>query len=200
VPESWLERELACELRAVAAPEELWDRIQSPPAPRRENSPGVTWWPVAAALAVMIAGTTAWQVLRSGGDAESLDFRSDDPAAIGGWVKQKTDLALALPPHGGQVRILGARLVEREGAPAAAIAYRIGDVRATLFVARARRPSAIGDRTAGRHRSAKTAAFQNGSFSWSARDQVYTLVSSAKDPQIACLLCHANIEHPTAFN
>jgi len=209
----WIERELTHQLAVVAAPESLWDRIQDGPPPRVNRSFEWTRWPVAAALALAIAGATAWQFAGArrpaagmqalaweelqglSNDPQRFDFRSADPAAIAAWVKTEANIALHLPPENGVVRLLGARMIARGETPIAAIAYQVGGARAALLVSR----TAAGA-TMPKHAFATLDGARSGLFSWSMGRQTYTLACSAKDPQVACLLCHAGPERLTAIN
>jgi len=144
----WLEMELARQLSPVAAPESLWDRIHVDhvqPVPRRAD--GFRWelWPVAAALLLLASGGVIWQAdpladmeklaAQKLHEFHGLDIRSEDPAEIRTWLKANADIDIALPGSGA-VRLLGARLIPRRGAPVAAVAYRVGDNDATLPVSR----------------------------------------------------------------
>jgi hypothetical protein len=120
-----------------------------------------------------------------------LDFRSSDPVAIESWVMAKTHLHLALRTGVGAVSLLGARMIAREGVPVAAVAYRVGNERAALLISRTGSVDPIG-----RHMFTKV----GGVSSWSMGGQVYALACSAKNPQVACLLCHANPEQPEMVN
>jgi len=120
-------------------------------------------------------------------DPPRFDFRSDDPTAIGTWVKSEANIALHLPPEHGVVRLLGVRMIAGGGTPIAAVAYQIGGARAVLLVS----PTAPGNRAmTAKHAFAKLDGARSGVFSWSMRGQVYMLACSAKDPQVGCLLCH----------
>ena len=147
----WLEMELARQLRPVTAPDSLWDRIEGRQAAEPEASFQWMSWPVAAALMLTMAGGVAWRValahdpgtgvralaveelrrLEAGGGR--LDFRSDDPREIRMWVKAMADIDIDLPGS-SEVRLLGARLIERQGAPVAAVDYQAGEGTATLLV------------------------------------------------------------------
>jgi anti-sigma factor RsiW len=208
----WLEMELARQLSPVAAPESLWDRIQERPVQRRAD--GFRWelWPVAAALLLMASGGVIWQAgardpladmeklaAQETRQFHGLDIRSEDPAEIRTWLKANANIDIALPGSGA-VRLLGARLIPRRGAPVAVVAYRVGDNDATLLVSR--KHSVFSGKAASKHvfsriESAEGARF----FSWRTREQIYTIASSmTKDPQGACLLCHANEPSPATFN
>ena len=196
----WLESTLTHGLRPVMAPDSLWDRIEGKQAPkaRRESSPVWMWWPIAAALILTIAGGVAFRgaVNRESGIAAlameelrklngggQLDFRSDDPREIAGWVKTHAGINLDLP-GGNAVRMLGVRLVERDGSTVAVIAYQAREGTATLVV------SGPGtNRGRGTHRF--TTAEQGRVYSWKMREQEYAIASTAHDPHVACLLCHS---------
>jgi anti-sigma factor RsiW len=169
-------------------------------------------WPVAAALLVMASGGVIWQDAARGPLADmeklaaqelhglnGLDIRSEDPAEIRTWLKATANIDIVLPASGG-VRLLGARLIPRRGAPVAAVAYRVGDNDATLLVSR--KPSVFSGKAASKHvfsriESAGGARF----FSWRTREQIYTIACSmTKDPQAGCLLCHANAPPLTTLN
>jgi anti-sigma factor RsiW len=198
-----LEMELAHHLGPVAAPEALWDRIHEQRTPRRGTS--FRLWPIAAALLLMGSGGIAWRISLArdpvsnmeklaerelnglAGSPQELNLRSEDPLEIRTWVKAKTNIDIELP-GGGAVRLLGARLIRLEGTPIAVVAYKVGDSSATLFVCRKR--SAAGGNQSTKHVFSRVDARL---FTWSMREQVYTIASpSAKDPQAACLLCHAD--------
>jgi len=206
VAEAWLERELTIQLRPVTAPDSLWDRIEARRAPEPEASFQWMSWPVAAAIMLTMAGGVAWRVavahnpgsgvralaveelrrLEAGGGR--LDFRSDDPRAIRNWVKAVADIDIELPGS-SKVRLLGARLIERQGAPVAAIDYRAGDGSATLVVS----GKGMSGGTKSPHVFASVGAAENDRvYSWKMREQEYAIASSAThDPHVACLLCHA---------
>jgi len=80
-------------LRPVAAPGELWTRINSP---QKTTSSRFVW---AMAAAVVVAGL-AWSFGRPD------TFRSSDPAAIRAWVISRT--GMEIPLIGGEVQ--GARV------------------------------------------------------------------------------------------
>lgn len=216
--EYWLEENLARGLRPVTAPDDLWSRIEQAPVLKVKPSIGKAWWLAAAAAGLLVAGATARQMMRPQniyadmqalaaheldvrpGDSQPLDFHSADPTAIRNWVKEKTDLNLSLPAGDGAIRLLGARLIDREGTPAVAVAYKIGDACATLFVSRSAPSTQDDDRAGRRHKFVKLVSSRGGVFSWSMREQTYTLASAGKNPQVACVLCHAGPESATSLN
>jgi hypothetical protein len=216
--EYWLEQDLARGLRPVIAPDELWSRIEHGPVVPLKPSSGRIWWLAAAAVALLMAGVTAKQMMRprnvyadmqalaareldvQPGDSQPLDFRSADPAAIQAWVKEKTNLTVSLPAGNAAIQLLGARVVDREGAPTVAVAYKIGDACATLFVSHSSPSSQDEDHIQRRHKFVKLVSSRGGVFSWSMREQTYTLASAGKTPKVACVLCHVGPESVTSLN
>ena len=197
MPEApWLEMELASHLAPVEAPDSLWERIQEPPRRAPKRPPLWLLWPVAAVLLLALSPWTgdptaamerlADQELRAG--AESLDFRSSSLTEIRRWVKAKTNLDLDAPDQStGAVRILGARLIRIQGAPAAAVAYQVGSDPAILLVS-------SGSNTAPKHVFRRILTLSGAKLlSWTMRQQVYTMAFPVSaDPQAGCLLCHAS--------
>jgi anti-sigma factor RsiW len=202
----WLEMELARQLAPVAAPDALWDRIHEQRLPQREKPGAWAWWSIAAALLLVASGAAAWRIgmARNPGSemaklaehelhalansAASFDLRSDDPKEIRSWVKEKANIDIELPAEPSAVQLLGARLLHLNGAPVAAIAYRVGDDDAALLV------TGKGSAATTRHVFARVESSGSARlFSWSMRRQEYSIAFAAtKDPQGACLLCHAN--------
>jgi anti-sigma factor RsiW len=191
----WLEIELAHQLGPVEAPEELWDRIHEQPTPRGGSS--FRLWPIAAALLLMGSGAVAWRLSqahdtvsamerlaqRELSGPQAFDLRSEDPREIRTWIKTNANIDIELPGSSA-VRLLGARLIHLDGEPVAAIGYKVGDSAATLLVCRKR---SVGNTT--KHVFSRADPRLS---TWSMREQVYTIASSStKEPQAACLLCHA---------
>jgi hypothetical protein len=73
-----LEEELARQLRPVAAPEDLWLRIEEP---RRSHTGAVLRWPVWA-FAAALAATVALFCFSLARGVEEVQFRPTDPAHI----------------------------------------------------------------------------------------------------------------------
>ena len=197
----WLEMELARHLSPVAAPEALWNHVQAQAYSRRESSMRWGWWAVAATV-LLIMGV-AWQINPADGPAgvmeklaeqelrtgsARLDFRSDDPMEIRTWLNAKANIDIELPgERSGPVRLLGARLIPFEGASIAAVCYTVDNRPATLVVSKKRGVAS----TTGKHSFSRVESAGGARlFTWSMREQVYTIASAAKDPQAACLLCH----------
>jgi hypothetical protein len=204
----WLDLELSHHLAAVAAPDALWDRIQTAlnqtgvvPIQSRMVSPGRprlvrpvlrTAWPIAAILTLMAAAGTLWLVAKGEEPAldlrqlaieqlrnrEPLELRSSDPAQISAWMR-RAGFDVTLPSNGsGAVRLAGIRLLQKRGVPIAAVAYRVGADTATLLIARVPEASETG----------------HGSPFWRTRSQAYAVASSDPDhAEAACLLCHTSL-------
>ena len=201
----WLETELSRQLGPVSAPESLWDRIEAQQGRPPVRSAHWPLWPIAAVVMLTVAGSVFWRAaaptmqdlaLRELRGSDALDFHSDDPVEIRNWVKAKADIDIALPatrPGVGAIRLLGARLVEYQGEPVAAVSYRVGNGSAMLLVSR-RQPADGGDVANRAHRFAPIRA-GNGArlFAWNMRRQEYMIAcSDMADPQVACLLCHTS--------
>ena len=73
-----LDQELARQLQPVAAPEDLWLRIEEP---RSRHSGAVLRWPVWA-FAAAVAATIALFCFSLARGVEVVEFRSTDPAHI----------------------------------------------------------------------------------------------------------------------
>lgn len=161
-----LESVLAGELRPVAAPAELRERVERP-RPRQTRAAVSRWW-WAVAAAAMLAIASAWG-LRPGGE-----IRSSDAAEIRGWVLAKTGLDVPLPAA-APVRLAGARVLN--GGKAAKIAYRVSGFEAALLVSRAEAVHTV----IGAGRAVCPVS----------KGQVYVLeCSSPEGLQVACRLCH----------
>ena len=185
----WLEMELARQLSPVAAPESLWDRIHVDhvqPVPRRAD--GFRWelWPVAAALLLLASGGVIWQAdpladmeklaAQELHEFHGLDIRSEDPAEIQTWLKANANIDIALPGSAA-VRLLGARLIPRRGAPVAAVAYRVGDNDATLLVSKRR--LLFSGKASAKHAFSKMESVGRARiFSWRASEQVYAIAET----------------------
>ena len=156
----WIEQELERSLRRVAAPEQLWDRIQSPRAVRsRVHTRFMALATVPAMMLVALIGSHTRPV-------PAVQFRSSDPAAIQTWLK--TSAGLDVPMHSG--RLAGASVVS---AGTAKIAYR-GEGNMTLLVSA---QAALGARNSNR-------------LSWTANGLTYQLACAEQQDLKACALCH----------
>jgi len=77
-------------------------------------------------------------------------------------------------------------MTEHAGSPVAAVAYCVNGGTAALLVSHA---SGGGG---GSHRFTPVASARAGVFSWTMREQEYTIACSVtRGPEIACLLCHS---------
>jgi len=167
----WLERTLERNLRPVAAPDELWDRIlNARTVPVKQPKPTArTLTPLACAASLLIA---LWWIYPG-----RLEIRSDKGAEIRAWVKSNSgvDVPLRSEPA-APLRMIGARATQDR----VEIAYEVGNRPGTLVVSRGR--------TGGRHQAPGTGRV----FSWNMDGQLYTLACAApEDLQVACLLCHS---------
>jgi hypothetical protein len=178
------------------------------------------FWPVAVAMLVLAfagvlrtlsadrgPGTFTQQefaLLRtSGGASGGFDFRSDNFEATRTWVKAEANIDIDLPA--GQsaadpalhpervVRLVGVRIVQLRGLPIAAIDYRVGDEVATLFVS-GKHAGLTGNAGASRHLFSRVKTAGDARlYSWSMRNQTYTIAfSGAGNSRAACMLCHSN--------
>ncbi len=163
-------------LRPVAAPPELWDRVQSARVSRPQTTGrGFVW---ALALAVVLAAVALSLVRSPVRDSQQITFHCQNPAQLRAWVKANTGLDVPLRGvPAAAIQLMGARAVNGR----AEIAYRAGNRDAMLLVSRAEAGSANMP-----HSRA------SGSVSaWVMAGQQFTLACA--DPaalQLACKLCH----------
>jgi len=187
----WIEKVLERKLDRVAAPEELWDRINPTQArmPVPHRSTGIlacvdfrkklAWTLVAAMLVVVLV----W------GLRPRRDFvlRSESATQIREWVKANAGLDIPLLGNSSQVRLTGARLMRGD----VAIGCRVGNHEATLMVSR--------NRSSLQHGVQPTK--ERSTVSWGMSGRLYTLASATpEDLRIACLLCHSSSESRIALN
>jgi len=156
----WIERELEQSLRRVAAPEELWDRLQSPQPVRSRVQ--TRFMALATAPVVMLVALLG----SHSANAPSVQFRSSDAREIQAWVKART--GLDVPMHAGN--LAGASVLPGS---AAEIAYR-GAGNMTLLVSL---------------EAASTARNANV-LSWSTRGLTFQLACAEQQDLKACALCH----------
>lgn len=166
-------------LGQVAAPEELWSRIQNGSRPRRASmrvrpvSRRLAWTMAAA----MMVGGAAWMLH----PRPNAELRSNSATEIREWVKERTELNVPLR-ESAPVQLLGAHLTNHGAA--AEIAYRAGDHDGTLAVART-------TEGADTHLSAVNEA-RARLVSWTMRGQSFTVACDDPDAaRAACLLCHS---------
>jgi hypothetical protein len=212
----FLHTELRRQLHPVAAPEALWERIQDSRTHSRSRSkyPVRRVWavPVLATLLVLLTAGLLWGIRQSrthlsdfaqltdqdlstladASNGESL--LSGDPSEIRNWVKAKGNIDIELPSGPSRaVRLLGTKLVQLRGTLIAAVAYRVGNVSATLLVSR--RTACCNQSAGTNHLFSKAGTTRGESLvSWNMREQSYTIAwTGAADSQSACLLCHADV-------
>lgn len=173
----WLEPELRRGLREVAAPPELWNRIQAPQArPSNRSNRGMVW---AMAVTVVIAAVALSLVRSPVREAtQEMAFHCQNPAQLRAWVRANTGLDVPLraaPP--ASIQLIGARNLGAR----VEIAYRAGNRDALLSVSRA---------DAGSENVPHGSVNGNVS-SWVTDGQRFTLAANnAADLQLACKLCH----------
>ena len=171
----WIEPVLERELDRVAAPEELWDRIDDRSLTvavqtERPRLQGLAWAFVAAILVVVLV--LGFRPRRD------LVMQSESATQIREWVKANAGLDIPLFGHSGQVRLTGARLMRGD----VEIACRVGDHQAKLLVSKGN--SSL------QHGTQPTKA--SGTVSWEKGGRLYTLAcAQPEDLKIACLLCHS---------
>lgn len=198
--QEWLEAVLAEHLRPVAAPPDLWARIQN----RRHLRPaGLSTWQFASAMAagLLVVASVFGSYERPGLAANEaladqalsgsvkLNLQSDQPQQIRNWVKANTGIDIPLVPEpASSIRMTGTCTIRS----AVAVAYRAGDSDATLVVARDGHASG----TAHKHKFLSTQTRNGGSVSsWTMDGKLYTLAyTSAKDLHAACGICHTDQE------
>jgi len=181
----WIETILERKLDRVAAPDELWDRIENRSltvAARKERPRTVerlAWTLVAAMLVVVLA----WGFR----PRRDLVMRSDSAAAIREWVRANAGIDIPLLGNPGPVRLTGARLIRGD----VEIVCRVGDHQAKLLVSK--------DRSSPRRGARPTMAVNTAS--WGMSGRLYTLAcATPEDLRIACLLCHSSSERRIALN
>ena len=156
----WIEQELERSLRRVAAPEQLWDRVQSPqPVRSRVQTRFMALATVPVVMLVALIGSHSKNV-------PAVQFRSNDPAAIEAWIK--AGAGVDVPLHAG--KLAGASVVS---ASAAEVVYR-GEGSVTLRVS-------TGTRSV--EKSPNVLAWMSGGLT-------YQLACAEQQDLKACALCH----------
>jgi hypothetical protein len=157
----WIEQELERSLRRVSAPEELWDRIQSPKHARtRVRTRFMAWATVPVLTFVALLGSHSR-------NNPAIQFHSNDPAEIRAWVK--ANAGLDVPLHAGN--LAGADVVS---AHTAQIAYIVAGRNLSLLVS---------DNPVSVRRNGK-------SVSWTTGGQTYLLACAEPQDFKACVMCH----------
>lgn len=157
----WLEQELEQSLRRVSAPQELWDRIQSPQqTPARVRTRFMAWATLPVVMFVAFWGAHSR-------NNPATQFRSSDPVEIQAWVRANT--GLDVPLHSGH--LAGAKLVSTGTAE---ISYRLAGHDATLLIS-----------------NAPVAIRRNGaSVSWTTAGLTYQLACAEPQDFKTCVMCH----------
>jgi len=183
----------------VAAPADLWLRIEEPRGGYVVLARRWPVWAFAAALAATIAlfcfslrsdtgsylAKSAVRELARGVD--DVQFRSADPAAIRAWVRANAGFDIPLPPRSADnVKIIGVSVVH-SGAPMVCVTYRVGNRPSRLLVARA---AAVTPQ----HHSIDESRYRGMPVStWVMNGQTYALASAPVEKAHAgCVLCHVD--------
>jgi hypothetical protein len=160
----WFEPALARHLDRVAAPEDLWERIQNPEN-RKKN--GVHRRVNAARL-----GACATILLLVGWLYSGSRIRSGDSEEVRAWVLANAGVDV---PLRGSLQVTGARV----GKGSVEIGYRVGSRDGRLLIAKGS--------GGGRHSMTSGARV----FTWSMDGHTYTLAcATPEDLRVACSLCH----------
>ena len=203
---SWLETELARQLRPVSAPDSLWYRIHEQRRPLRVRPNPWTAWSIAGAALLMLLLGLVWRLgatrdpaadleslagreLRNvSNGAETLGIRSSDPAEIRRWMKARlhVDVTLADQPGNPAVQLLGARILRFDRFSAGLISYRVGNDFAVMLVS-------DGPSAGPGHKSPRTASSGDMRlYSWNQGANSYAIAfGNATESKGPCLLCHA---------
>jgi hypothetical protein len=100
---TWLEPELERELCEVAAPPELWSRVQSARLARtRESRRGLVWATAATLMlaAVALSRMPAGQSALAYNDSQPVGLHCQNPAQIRAWeVARATEMSGAVAPN-----------------------------------------------------------------------------------------------------
>lgn len=207
--DKWLEKELARQLKPVAAPEGLWEKIsaregRSAARVRRGVPFGWVFWPVAAAV-VLVAIVGVMRNMDRGSSEDrftekevallaahrGVDFHADNFDDARAWVKQRAAIDIEVPAghppiDDEQVQLVGVRMMDMRGLPIAAIEYKVGGEAATLFVS-GKRPGLTGDDMG----PSLHLHSRRGLTYWNMRGETYTIAfTSTANPHGACMLCH----------
>lgn len=129
-----------------------------------------------------------------------LEVRSDSQQAVNQWLKDNSELALALPTpldaasEGRPYRLRGARMIPARGRKAAYIAYQITSGPVSLVVA----PDSVAVASGGVEVHSANLSFHYRSVerykvvTWSAHGLTYALVSQEGNrTQQSCMVCHS---------
>jgi len=204
--ETWLTPVLSRDLRQVAAPDDLWRKMQQPRVARVRKQIGLRTTDlmlVCTLLAMAVWGIFPRRALSPQSLAiaalnrgpEDLDLQSDTVSEIRAWVKTRTGLDLPLPAETSQmVRLKGVCAVKG----GFEVSYRVSGHNAALLVSKA--SSAMPADTRHRFLKCESTAGTRVS-SWIMHGQLYTLAyASPGDSRDECQLCHAVVGPLTAVN
>jgi len=155
----------------VAAPAEMWGKVQGGSPRRAAPRFNPIWATAAAFMLITVAGWSMWKA-----STQPLELHSASASEVHNWVLANAGLDVPLPAkQGSLVEILGAS-IDRA---VAKISYRVGELRATLLV----KKDVSGDTP---HKGTEMSS------TWTMGGQSYTLaVAGPGDLRTACLLCHS---------
>jgi len=173
---NWLEPELERGLQPVAAPAELWNRVQGARV-AKASARRLVWAMAATVVLAAVALSKLPARHETLGDPQSAAFHCQNPAQLRAWVRANTGLDVPLRASlPRSIQLIGARSVGDH----AEIAYRAGNRDGVLLVSRA---DGVAEQPHTRL-SAKAS-------SWVMAGQRFTLAcNDPADFQLACKLCH----------
>lgn len=174
-----LESELRRGLASVAAPPELWDRVQAARFTPSSGHPRRLVWAMAATVVVVAVGLSFVnrESVAVAVDSQKTAFHCQNPAELRAWVKANTGLDVPLRAvRASSIQFIGARNIGDR----AEIAYRAGNRNGLLLVSRA-----DGIASAPHNHASGNVS------SWVMAGQRFTVASdNPGDLQLACKLCH----------
>jgi hypothetical protein len=170
---TWLEPVLSEHLRPVAAPRELWNRVQPQVKPARPRNAAWRLGLIAVAT-LLVAGTSAILKVRAA-NPMGLSLQSASAPEIQAWVKENAGLDVPLPARMPEpVRLSGAHV----GPNGVEVDYFVRNRPERLLISRS------DARSSSQHQFLERGLKK---VSWTMSGQLYT----AEDAQAACLLCHS---------
>jgi len=159
----WFEPVLASHLDRVAAPDELWERIQQPRQMSETRVPtgvNAAWIGASAAIIFLAMWLYPW----------NRALRTNDAGQMRAWVRDHARIDLPLQTRPGGVQLIGASVSKGS----VEIAYRVRNRDGRLIVGGQHRPSA----------GVKV-------FTGSVDGHTFTLeCATPEDLRMACSLCH----------
>ena len=196
-----IDAELSRHLRPLAAPDDLWRRVQTSPGAKAHKPRWLRWsvaTTVAATCALSYLSTDpdsrshlvkmAWRQLASG--SETVDFRSSDPVEIRAWIEANAGLDIPLA-SAHSVQFIGVALLQKTPCMVC-VSYRVGNEKGELLAAR-------GGFGGPKHPSIRQTSFKGATIiSWVAAGQTYAVATHIEVLRAACVLCHVDRKDPPA--